>query len=378
MSLRDFFFKLRLELYRKLPIKRNRIVFLSHLGKSYGCNPRYLCEYIAGKYPGKFDLTWVYDKVTSSTPQLPEGVRTVPYFSHEFLRIINTAGFVVSNTRISNAFYFKKRNGQTYIQTWHSSLRLKCIEADANLGAEYEDFAKRDSAKIDVIFSGGRLSSEIFKKSFWYHGDVIESGTPRIDWLKNLTDNDLEMIYRKSGLSSHTRYLLYAPTFRKGASTDAYISDFTEVLDALKDRFGNDWKVLYRLHPNLKGTVHIQASDNVIDMTDYDDIQELLAISDMLVTDYSSSMFDAAFCNKSCILYACDLSEYVASERKLYFDIGTLPFPLAKTETELVSVIKNFDQKSYDKSLSEFMQTIGSCENGSACRQISDYILARI
>lgn len=375
MSLRSLLFRLRLSLYRKLPIKRNRIVFLSHLGKTYACNPRYICEYLASNFPGKYDLVWVYDKIQSNKPVLPEGVRAVPYFSHQCLREINTARFIISNTRISDAFFFEKRKGQRYIQTWHSSLRLKCIEADAGLGADYENFARRDSSKIDVIFSGGTFSSDIFRNSFWYDGEIIESGTPRIDWLKNIDRNTVSAIYTKSGLSDKFKYLLYAPTFRKDAKTDAYIQDFETVCSALEKRFGGKWKILYRLHPNLKGNTNAAVhSPVVIDTTDYDDIQELLVISDILVTDYSSSMFDAIFCAKTCLLYAKDLEDYTAKERRLYFDIEALPFLLARDERHLAEIITSFDDDKYRHSTSEFVNRIGSAETGNACKTISDYI----
>ena len=163
MKLKEAVFNFRLSLYGVLPIIKNKIIFLSHLGKTYACNPRYLCEYLASEYPGKFDLVWVYNRLESDKPELPAGVRAVPYFSHQYLREINTAGFIISNTRIADAFYFNKRKGQTYIQLWHSSIRLKCIEADAGLGREYKEFACRYSKKIDIIFSGGSFSTKIFR-----------------------------------------------------------------------------------------------------------------------------------------------------------------------------------------------------------------------
>lgn len=377
MSLRDTIFKIRLAIYRRLPINRKRIVFLSHLGKTYACNPRYLCEYIAAKYPCQYELIWIYDSQASAKPVLPAGVKAIPYFSHKCLRILATSKYVVSNTRISDAFYFKKRIGQIYIQTWHSSMRLKCIEGDANLGESYEEFAKRDSSQIDVIISGCKFSSSIFKKSFWYKGEILESGTPRIDWLKNITPSQIDEIYSKSKLGHDKHYVLYAPTFRRNYNLDAYNVDFKRLCEVLNDKFGGEWNVLYRLHPNLKGVIDTESlPDKVIDMTAYDDIQELLAISDILITDYSSSLFDAALCNKICILYTSDLKEYVASERHLYFDIEALPFPIACNNSQLIDIVNRFDTTSYRRRLTEFLTTVGSFETGTACKRIFEYISA--
>ncbi len=378
MNFKQTLFDIRLCLYRKLPIKRNRIVFLSCLGKNYACNPRYLCEYLAKNYPNQFDLVWIYDQHYTKKPTLPQGVRAVPYFTYEALRTIATSRFIVSNTRISPDFFFEKRPTQIYIQTWHSSLRLKCIERDANLDLEYEKSAIEDSNKIDVIFSGGGFSTQIFRNSFWYdNGLIIDSGTPRIDWLLNAKQHT-EQILTKAKLSTDFNYILYAPTFRKGDCTEAYNIDFNTLCHSLQQKTGQTWKVLYRLHPNLKGTVVIDNSDTVIDMTDYDDIQELLVVANLLITDYSSSMFDAAFCSLPCILYASDLDNYIAKERRLYFNIHDLPFPLAQTNEQLQGIIKTFNIESYRTKVQEFLRTIQSAENGNACEQIAQFIQERL
>lgn len=378
MNLKQFTLNLRLSLYRKLPIKRNRIVFLSHLGKNYACNPRYICEYLAKNYPNHFDLVWIYDKHHTKAPAVPHGVRVVPYFTYEALRTIATSKFIISNTRISRDFYFEKRPSQIYIQTWHSSLRLKCIERDADLGIEYETFAKEDSNKIDVIFSGGGFSTQIFRNSFWYDdGVIINSGTPRIDWLLNAKQQQ-ELILAKAKLLDSFNYILYAPTFRKGNSTEAYNIDFNALCNALQQKTGKPWKVLYRLHPNLKGKIEVNNSDVIIDMTDYDDIQELLVVANLLITDYSSSMFDAAFCSLPCILFASDLEKYITTERRLYFKIHDLPFPLAQTNEQLQSIINAFDLDSYQTKIHEFLQSIQSAEYGNACEQITQFIKERL
>lgn len=379
MNFHSIIFNFYLSLCRTLPVKKNKIVFLSHLGKTYGCNPRYLCEYIAKNFPKKYELIWIFDRSCGRPRSLPMGVKAVPYYSHRCLAEMATAGIIISNTRISDGFYWEKRKRQFYIQTWHSSLRLKCIEADANLGDQYIDFAKRDSKKIDLIISGGSFSSTIFKNSFWYNGIILETGTPRIDWLKNQTNESKRVIYEKANLDSDTHYLLYAPTFRGNGSISAYNIEFKKLLKSLTTRFGGIWKILYRLHPNLKGKTKIDNSDsNIIDMTDYDDIQELLVISDILLTDFSSSMFDAALCNIKCILYASDLDQYLQKERELYFDIHKLPFPLAKSTVQLSSIIEQFDENQYKTRIENFLKGTKSCEYGNACEQIEKIIDKRL
>ena len=358
-----------------LPVRRNKIMFISHLGKGYGCNPKYICEYLRISHPGEFELHWVYDPTCFKKEDIPSGILPVSMYSLRFIYDILTCGFLISNTRLPQWFNFRNRKGQCYIQTWHSSLRLKKIERDANLGEEYEKTAKCDASKTSLMVSGCRFSSDIYKSSFWYSGPVLEIGTPRLDFLLNQNDSTKSAILSKAGLRPDCHYLLYAPTFRKGGNLDAYDIDYKSLVAALSERFGGVWKILCRLHPNLIGKVSLDdVSEECIDMTTYDDIQELLVISDMLITDFSSCMFDVAFMRKPCVLYASDYFQYVKTERDLYFNIETLPFPLVISNDELYKTILAFNQDTYITKVDNFLTSIESFEKGTSCHKIYEYI----
>lgn len=182
-------------------------------------------------------------------------------------------------------------------------------------------------------------------------------------------------IKKKASLDFDSHYVLYAPTFRKNGDITAYDIDYLSLVESLTRRFGGKWAILFRLHPNLKDIVNVKDLPSCcINMSEYDDIQELIAISDILITDYSSCMFDMAFMGKLCILYTSDLFQYITEERNLYFDINSLPFPLAKTNRELINLICHYDSAEYDSALSKFMNKIGSFETGTACKQIFNFI----
>jgi hypothetical protein len=142
---------------------------------------------------------------------------------------------------------------------------------------------------------------------------------------------------------------------------------------AAAEKFGLDKLVIVvRLHPNLIGKVNTQSLvsyDYVVDATNYHDMQELLCIADMLITDYSSSMFDFAMLRKPCILYATDVAQY---DRGYYFNFKQLPFPLAETENELLSILKDFNEEKYLSALEKFYkETIGLYEDGHASESIA-------
>lgn len=371
--------RLLLWIFRFLPIKRNKILFISHLGKGYGCNPKYICEYLRNIHSGEFQLHWAYDPTSFRKEDIPQGVVPISIYSSRFLLDILTCGFLISNTRLPRWFNYKGRKGQCYIQTWHSSLRLKKIERDANLGEAYEQIAKNDASKTSIIVSGCRFSSDIYKRAFWYDGPILEVGTPRLDFLLNQSGSERNAIFKKAHLTENVHYVLYAPTFRDGGSLESYNIEYKSLVLSLREKFGGQWKVLIRLHPNLIGKVSFDdVSEECIDVTNYDDIQELLVISDILITDFSSCMFDVAFMRKPCILYASDYNQYVQKERSLYFDIQHLPFPLSTTNGELIDNIHKFNTETYLMNVNRFLLDIGTYERGESCKEIYKYLKGKL
>lgn len=171
MKLIDRVKSLRLDLitqvYRLRKIKNNKILFWSDLGKRYSCNPRYLSEYIADHYHDEYEIVWMFDSQIEIPDEFPKNIRIVRCFSKDFLYELATAGFIVCNCRIPLFFRFQKRKGQVYIQTWHSSLRIKSIEKDADkdLSDAYIKNAIFDSSQIDYLLSGSGFSTQIFVRS---------------------------------------------------------------------------------------------------------------------------------------------------------------------------------------------------------------------
>lgn len=355
-----------LALCRAKPIQQNKVILWSDDFKTFGCSPKYIALYLAEHFPGKYDIVWVLERDRPMPEGLPEGIRVVRYFSMEYLREITTAKVIVCNHRTGDYHFFRKRKGQFYIQTWHSSLRLKKIEGDAPaLEQDYVDAAKADSAKIDLLLSGCAFSTDIFRRAFWYDGEILESGTPRCD--RFFADNRAvrEKVCRFYGIGTDRKLALYAPTFRKDKTASVYGMDFTRLGEAL----GQDWVVGCRLHPNLNADV---SGEDCIAMSGYPDMQELLCACDLLITDYSSSMFDMAVAGKKCVLYVPDLENYMANERGLYFDIQSLPFAKAGNMDELCCCVTDFE--GYEERCAAFLKEIGGFEDGNAAKRVAEQI----
>jgi CDP-glycerol glycerophosphotransferase len=143
----------------------------------------------------------------------------------------------------------------------------------------------------------------------------------------------------------------------------------------LEIKYGGQWIFLVKLHPHLisKSNQLVYGND-VRDVTSYNDIQELLSISDVLISDYSSLMFDFSLTKRPCFLYVPDLIEYTSNDRNLYFDINDLPFIIATSNNQLVNKIENFKYEDYQQKLMLFEEKIGSFENGVASKNLMEKI----
>ncbi|WP_034765859.1 CDP-glycerol glycerophosphotransferase family protein [Rossellomorea vietnamensis] len=363
-----------IHLFNLLPIKNNKIFLFSYYGAQYGDNPKYISEYIKEHdHQSTYDIVWAFTDL-DSTKHITD-IRKVKMMSLRYFYELCTSKIIITNFRTTD--YFIKRRNQYYVQTWHSSLRLKQIEKDAEtaLPPHYVEMAKRDSKKCDLLLSGCRYSTEIFKRAFWYEGEIFESGIPRNDVLLRDNQDKVKAIKHQYNLSVDTKVLLYAPTFRKDHSLDVYDLEYDSLIKAAKKKFGGDWVVLIKLHPHLisKSNQMVQQK-NVIDVTAYNDIQELLLIADVLISDYSSLMFDYSLTNRPCFLYVPDVKQYLEKERSFYFNLKELPFISAQSNVDLVREMELFDELTYKQEVQTFLSTIGSYERGISSKLLFNKI----
>ncbi|MEW9501070.1 CDP-glycerol glycerophosphotransferase family protein [Jeotgalibacillus marinus] len=363
-------------IFNCFPVKNNKIFLFSYYGSQYGCNPKSISEYITQHdLEKKYDVVWALND-SQQSKQLRR-VRTVKTMSLRYFYELCTSKIVITNFRTTS--HYVKRKNQYYIQTWHSSLRLKQIEKDAenSLSKQYIKMAKKDSQKCDLLLSGCKYSTRIFKRSFWYTGEIFEYGTPRNDVLFKNNKQRKDEIIKNLGLNPSKNIILYAPTFRKNNSIGVYDLDFKKIKEKLNKKFGGEWVFLVKLHPHLLDMSNQLIHDNQVkDVTSYDDIQELLLIADVLISDYSSLIFDFSLTGRPCFLYVPDFKEYTSSERQLYFELSELPFITATSNVDLEGKIIEFDEKKYKSNVNEFLDGIGSFEEGLACKKLMERIAA--
>ncbi len=362
-------------LCRILPVKRNKIVFQSYYGRAYSDNPKYIAEKL--RKTGKdIDFVWVTNGVEE--PKAPEGFRVVLFRSFKYIYEMSTAKIWVDNSRKE---YCMKKKNQYYMQTWHGGFAFKKVEraVEKDLAPRYVKQAKRDAEQTDVMLSNSNASSKVYREDFWYSGEILQKGLPRNDRLFDFTDEDVKNIRSSLKIENDIRLLLYAPTFRKDHGFEAYTLDYERCCRALEKRFGGKWKILLRLHPNIFAAADNISFDErfVINASHYPDIQNLYIISDFLITDYSSVIFDFALLKRRAAFYATDISDYM-SDRGFYFSLFDFPFEVCQNNDEAEKMILNFDDKAYSERLNEFLREQDFSDNGTASEAAAEWILNRM
>ncbi len=332
------------------------------------------------KFRTDLELVWI---VQNLNIEIPAGIRLVLQRDQKkSIYELETAQMWICDTGMP--LYIKKRSGQLYVQIKHwASVTLKAfgIElAQFRQNKAMIELCERESKIIDYIITGSKFDTETCRRGFAFTGEIYEAGSPRTDILFD-SEKYRVKICSYYHIDSEKRILLYAPTFRSGTGEEynpkaTHIDlDFAKVKGELEEKFGGDWLILLRLHPVVaRQSGKLKKPDYVIDVSNYYDGEELVAASDMMITDYSSIMFEPAFVKKPVFLFAMDKKEYIDRERTLLIDYETLPFSIAETKEELTENIRCFARAEYEKKLDDFFAQYGVHEDGHASERAAEFI----
>ena len=362
---------------KMFPVSSNKVCFISWNGAHFNCNPKAIATYVAEHNDdGKLQLIAVVNHPKLYRNQY-SGIKFIRTFSLKHIYMLATCKMLVANIRMSS---FNKRKGQLYIQTWHGTGPKKSEkDSVAVLNKAYIDSAIKDCRQTDLMLSGSIYFSKWIRHSTWYTtGKILEAGTPRYDDFFNqkIYDSLRKRVLAKYHIEEHIKLVIYAPTFRSLTEIDNYGFDSERLIKSLEEKFGGEWKLLLRFHPNvanfpLPDIFAKHLSRYVINVTQYDDMQDLLCAADVMITDFSSVSTEFAVQRKPCFLYAPDYDSY---DRGLYLIPNQMPFMFSETEEQLLSNIRNFDGKKYSMAVDKYWKLLGIKENGTACQAVFNEI----
>lgn len=347
----------------------NSILFESFQGKVIGDNPYAIFSEVLSRNPS-FELLFTVDSKTKS----PEGAKGIKHGSIAWLKALATSRVLVNNTNFPG--YFRKRSGQRYIQTWHGTplKRLGRDIVDVVPTGSYLKMMDREASFWDFLISPNPYCTEILGKTFGYSGQILEMGYPRNDVL--ISGKDKRELIRKSLgiLDANQQVVLYAPTWRDSKRT---ATGNWKPVNFLNGSLGPNVTVLFRGHTNTHSAHSSKVTGGAIDVTNYKNVAELYLAADVLVTDYSSSMFDFSVTGKPMIFLAPDFDEYVA-KRGFYFDFEQLaPGPILRDSSFLRKSLESIDSQKgeYLQRYLAWQQKFNKLEDGLASRRVVDATL---
>ena len=360
---------------RLLPIRRNRVVLMNALSQNYSDNPKYVAEYLLAHYPGKLQIV-IPVKDPDANSQLSEkGLTVVKYNSLKYFYYALTCQVFLTN---SGGFsYLPMGKKQYIINTWHGGGAYKKCGLDM-----YEDTKlfrkdlKLAADKTDVFLSTCEKFTEVISRSLLTPREVFWGiGMPRNDSMLNPDPAVRQAVREKLGLKDGEKLILFAPTYRKPddnyfkeSIAISYGVDCPRVCKAMETRFGGTWRFAYRLHPCVTNRDGLPGGD-VLDLSDYPDMQELLQAADAMINDFSSSMWDFMLTGRPSFLFAVDLEHYVQTTQ-VYTPVKDWPFPSSTNNDDLEKTILEFDEAAYAAACRRHYEELGGCETGRATELI--------
>lgn len=298
----------------------SHVVFESFNGKFCTDSPRAIAEALHRE-----DATSsIYFSIQDFSVPYPRFASPVLRDTAAWNAKVQTAGHLVNNNNFP--FFFRKNPRQFYLQTWHGT-PLKKIGLDAPthlLSASYRGLMSREAEMWDTLLAQNDFSTNVLPRAFGYAGKVLNYGYPRNDDLVAVDSLDRRLAVRRSlGLAPDQVAVLYAPTWRDNALKVAGGRKSVEFIDfAEANKFlGSKYVFLRREHHNMSGSDSNSHDDNCIEVSSHPEINDLILASDLLVTDYSSIIFDYAETDKPTIFFTPDFLEYSLSTRGIYPEV---------------------------------------------------------
>lgn len=369
-------------MYYPLSVKKNMLVFNCSMGRNYTGSPRYIYEYmVKNGLDKKYECVWIF---RNTNINIPGNAKIAAYGRFRYLYYMAVAGIWVFDCRQPK--FLKKKKGVCYIQTWHGTpLKKLALDMDSVAMAGGNDIVRykreftRDSSMWDYLISQNPFSTAIFKRCFDFHKTMLETGYPRNDMLINDNRPDaIDKLKKSWGLPGDKKIILYAPTWRDDEFNGEGKYQFRPKLDfdMLKDALGNDFVMIVKYHYLISDAVDWSPYKGFVYQFDAScDISGMYLVSDMLITDYSSVMFDYSVLKRPMLFYCYDLEKYKNELRGFYFDFQKeAPGPVSETTEALVYDIQHYNFGDYQEKYRAFNEKFNPWDDGNASKKVVDLI----
>lgn len=363
-----------LHIFWIFPVKNNRVTLLNDMSYTYGDNMKYIHKYIEENHKNEYEIIF---PVRDKNSAVGENCISVKKNTVKFFYYLLTSAVIITNA--GGISYLPLRKKQLAISTWHGGGPYKKTGNTFVKNKWYEKELKMHRKNTRYILSSCGYFSKYEAPGMLFEGEAcIPSGMPRNDIFFQKDSSIRKKVYEYYGLESESKLILFAPTFRTDQQNPytkkVHVStmDIQRVINAVNKKFGEySWNFGIRLHPKLRNADI--AEKDVVNCTDYLDIQELLYSADILITDYSSLMWDFSLTGRPCFLYTDDIDVY-EKEHGFYMPSSRWPYLIARNNEEMEKNIMNFDEEKYRAAVKKHHEESGSYERGKACETVMSLI----
>uniref|UniRef100_UPI00037130F3 CDP-glycerol glycerophosphotransferase family protein n=1 Tax=Nocardiopsis lucentensis TaxID=53441 RepID=UPI00037130F3 len=363
---------------RREPITEG-ILFDTYTGRQYSDSPQSIYAELRGRDRwADYPMSWL---VADGQVSLPDDLSPVRHRGREYYQALARSRYLVTNSR--EPAWFHRHPDQVVVQTWHGSM-LKRIGFDVeNIRGKSRDYFDKlawETRQWDYLVSPSPWATPILRSAFRFEGEVLETGYPRNDiFFSADRERIAERTRRRLGLPEGKKVVLYAPTWRddKYYTRGKHKLDLHLDLRRMYEKLGDDHVLLVRRHPRVVDSVPIVGEDFVHDVSLYPEIMELFLITDVLVTDYSSMMFDFANTGRPMLFFTYDLESYRDNLRGFYFDFEeTAPGPLLTESDEVIGALLDIDEvaERHSGSYRAFVDQFCPLDDGNAAKRVVDRV----
>ena len=368
----------------ELPIDEKLIVFESREGNGFVGNPYGF--YKAMQQDDRFaDYTfcWIYHEnvdVENLKNNIEDFKQTifVQRNTLEYAKVLATAKCLINNT-VTQTLY-RKREGQIFVSTWHGT-PLKSLAYDSPYDPQ-NPFPIRNGMRnflmADFLLGPNEHTSKVllyaYKVDGLFDGKILQGGYPRNDLTFNTSKETVYNKLKKANiyLDENKPTIMYTPTWRGRFISDASVNidQMKTEVALLREKISDQYNLLVKVHPVAYDKIHADESLDDILVPNWADANEVMVVTDLLITDYSSIFFDYMVTDKPILFYCWDDDMY-SKNRKMYLDLSTLPGPILHTMVEVIEAIKNIDSIScqYKDKYKAMKQMLLSYDDGQVAKR---------
>jgi len=362
---------------RRQEIIPGKIAIMTHTN-TYACNPKYLYEEIRRRDPAR-EVVWLLSK-SADADEFPKDAKVAFLGTLRSYREAYSAAVWIDNGVMFSA-NFHRRPGQLHVQTMHGSLGIKRLDngitSRARRGRAGRRVIFRESTLTDYVVTNSAFEEEVFRSVFWKNTPMVRLGHARTDPLFGHGGRSVEAIrddlQRRYGIQSGRRIALFAPTFRRYLTAEDLKMDHSRLVSVLHDKFGGEWILLVRLHSKSRNMTIRLPGGVAVEVTDYPDMQELMMVADVGITDYSSWIFDYVLTGRPGFIFAPDFGRYT-SVTSLCYPLEETPFPVAYAADRLLDNIAAFDSVDYARRVKEFLDGKQCVDDGHSAERVVDWL----